>query len=55
MTVKELKEILNDYNEEDEIVWQVFDLEYMKIIEGYVKFERDHVDDVIRITIAENI
>ena len=51
MTVKDLKEILNDFNENDEIDWRVVNFEIGDIEECYdIEFERSN--NIVKITLT---
>ena len=50
MKVKDLKEILNDFNENDEIDWRVVNFEIGDIEECYdIEFERSN--NIVKITL----
>ena len=50
MKVKDLKEILNDYNENDEIDWRVVNFEIGDIEECY-DIEFEYSNNIVKITL----
>ena len=51
MKVKDLKEILNDFNEDDEIDWRVVNFEIGDIEECY-DIEFEYSNNIVKITLT---